>query len=40
MTTSPPRPETIERLVHSAHGAFAMLAGLKLDLFTPLMPVP
>ena len=34
------RPETIERLVHSAHGAFAMLAGLKLDLFTPLMSGP
>ena len=40
MTTSPPRPETIERLVHSAHGAFAMLAGLKLDVFTPLMAGP
>lgn len=39
MTTSP-RPETIDKLRHFAYGAFAMLAGMKLDVFTPLKEGP
>ncbi|MCH8063239.1 MAG: hypothetical protein IH861_12120 [Chloroflexi bacterium] len=40
MTNSPLRPETIDRLRHTAYGAFAMLAGMKLDIFTPLIDRP
>ena len=29
-------PETIDRLTDSVYPAFAMLAGMQLDLFTPL----
>ena len=30
------RPETIEKLANGVYPAFAMLAGMQLDLFTPL----
>ena len=40
MPDSPIRPETINRLRHSAYGAFAMLAGIKLDVFTPVADRP
>ena len=36
MTDSPPRPETIERLGNGVFQFAAMLAGMKLDVFTPL----
>lgn len=36
MTTPTPQPETIERLGLSVFPTFAMLAGMQLDLFTPL----
>ncbi len=35
-TTPPPVPETVEKLADGAMAAFAMLAGMQLDLFTPL----
>src|SRR5262249_22812199 len=31
-----PRPETIEKLVNAVYPSFAMLAGMQLDVFTPL----
>jgi hypothetical protein len=38
MTTSAvPRPETIERLAAAVYPSFAMLAGMQLDVFTPLV---
>lgn len=36
MTTPPPKPETIDKLTWAAYPAFAMLAGMQLDVFTPL----
>ena len=36
MTSPAPRPETIERLSSAVYPSFAMLAGMELDLFTPL----
>lgn len=36
MTTEPARPEIIDRLYLSVLPSFAMVAGMKLDLFTPL----
>jgi hypothetical protein len=30
------RPETINKLIFAAHSAFAMLAGMQLDVFTPI----
>ncbi len=36
MTGQPPRPETIDKLTRAAYPAFAMLAGMQLDVFTPL----
>ncbi len=36
MTNSPPRPETIERLANGVFQSAAMLAGMKLEVFTPL----
>ena len=40
MTESLPQPETIDKLEMSAYSAFAMLAGMQLDLFTPLQNGP
>ena len=40
MTTQPLRPETIEKLEAAAFPSFAMLAGMQLDLFTPLANGP
>ena len=40
MATQPPRPETIEKLEAAAFPSFAMLAGMQLDLFTPLKDGP
>ena len=40
MADSDPRPETIEMLANSVYPAFAMLAGIQLDLFTPLKDGP
>lgn len=36
MTTSVLQPETIQKLGSAAYPAFAMIAGMQLDLFTPL----
>ena len=36
MTRSEPQPETIEKLFYQAFPSFALLAGMQLDLFTPL----
>lgn len=36
MTTQPPQPEIIENLGMAVYPSFAMVAGMKLDLFTPL----
>jgi cyclopropane fatty-acyl-phospholipid synthase-like methyltransferase len=36
MEDSVPRPDTINKLRSAANGAFAMLAGMQLDIFTPL----
>jgi 2-hydroxy-4-(methylsulfanyl)butanoate S-methyltransferase len=36
MEDSVPRPDTINNLRSAANGAFAMLAGMQLDVFTPL----
>jgi hypothetical protein len=36
MTSRLPQPETIEKLGFAAYPAFAMVAGMQLDLFTPL----
>jgi ubiquinone/menaquinone biosynthesis C-methylase UbiE len=40
MTSSAPRPETIEKLASAVYPSFAMLAGMQLDLFTPLKDGP
>ena len=40
MNTQPLRPETIERLDAAVYPSFAMLAGMQLDLFTPLKDGP
>ena len=40
MTSQPPRPETIEKLEAAVFSSFAMLAGMQLDLFTPLKDGP
>ena len=40
MSTQPPRPETIEKLGAAMYPSFAMLAGMQLDLFTPLKDGP
>lgn len=40
MTTQPLRPKTIEKLEAAVFPSFAMLAGMKLDLFTPLKDGP
>ena len=36
MTNQPPGPETIDKLTLAAYPPFAMLAGIQLDVFTPL----
>ena len=40
MTAPPQRPETIERLGRAVYPSLAMLAGMELDLFTPLRDGP
>ena len=40
MTSAAPRPETIEKLSNAVYPSFAMLAGMQLDLFTPLKDGP
>ena len=40
MTTQPLRPKTIEKLEAAVFPSFAMLAGMQLDLFTPLKEGP
>ncbi|MCH8801980.1 MAG: methyltransferase [Chloroflexi bacterium] len=40
MTIAPQTPETIDRLEITAQTAFAMLAGMQLDVFTPLKDGP
>ena len=40
MTTQPLRPETIGKLDAAVYPSFAMLAGMQLDLFTPLNDGP
>ena len=40
MESSVPRPETINKLIFAADSAFAMLAGMQLDVFTPLRGGP
>lgn len=40
MTTQPPRPKTIQKLEAAVFPSFAMLAGMQLDLFTPLKDGP
>ena len=40
MTSSPPRPETIDRLSEVPFASLAMLAGMQLDVFTPLKDGP
>jgi hypothetical protein len=40
MTDMEPEPETIERLGSTVHQSFAMLAGMQLDVFTPLKDGP
>jgi len=40
VTESPPQPETITRLFDAVYPSFAMLAGMELDLFTPLEDGP
>jgi SAM-dependent methyltransferase len=36
VTAGPPRPDTIEKLAAAVYPSFAMLAGMQLDVFTPL----
>ena len=38
--TSPPQPTTIQKLSTAVYPSFAMLAGMQLDLFTPLKDGP
>ena len=40
MTSQPLRPETIERLGRAVYPSLAMLAGMELDVFTPLKDSP
>ena len=40
MADFPPRPETINKIRFGADAAFAMLAGMQLDVFTPLKDGP
>ena len=40
MTTPTPRPDTIDKLASAVYPSFAMLAGMQLDLFTPLKDGP
>lgn len=40
MESPVPRPETINKLIFAADAAFAMLAGMQLDVFTPLKAGP
>jgi ubiquinone/menaquinone biosynthesis C-methylase UbiE len=40
MTSPAPRPETVEKLASAVYPSFAMLAGMQLDLFTPLKDGP
>ena len=40
MTSPPLRPETIEKLASAVYPAFAMVAGMQLDVFTPLKDGP
>jgi SAM-dependent methyltransferase len=40
MTNPPLRPETIEKLASAVYPAFAMVAGMQLDVFTPLKEGP
>jgi ubiquinone/menaquinone biosynthesis C-methylase UbiE len=40
MTSPPLRPDTIERLASAVYPAFAMVAGMQLDVFTPLKDGP
>ena len=40
MTSTTPRPETIDKLASAVYPSFAMLAGMQLDLFTPLKDGP
>ena len=39
-TSQSPRPESIERLQYGASLSYAMLAGMQLDVFTPLKDGP
>jgi hypothetical protein len=36
VTESPPQPEAITRLFDAVYPSFAILAGMELDLFTPV----
>lgn len=38
--STPPRPVTFDQLRHAVYPSFAMLAGMQLDLFTPLTDGP
>jgi hypothetical protein len=38
--TTPPQPTTIQTLATAVYPAFAMLAGMQLDVFTPLKDGP
>ncbi|MSQ07141.1 MAG: hypothetical protein EXR54_01655 [Dehalococcoidia bacterium] len=40
MTSAAPRPETIDKLASAVYPSFAMLAGMQLDLSTPLKDGP
>jgi predicted O-methyltransferase YrrM len=40
MTTPPLQPETIQKLGNAPYAAFAMIAGMQLELFTPLSEGP
>ncbi len=40
MASQGPRPETIDKLASAVYPSFAMLAGMQLDLFTPLKDGP
>jgi hypothetical protein len=40
MESPVPRPDTINKLIFAAYSAFAMLAGMQLDVFTPLKGGP
>ena len=40
MTSPPLRPDTIEKLASAVYPAFAMVAGMQLDVFTPLQDGP